>query len=200
MAGICEYSYFSYFCEPKRKYTLYQKTMKKVTKIIAVIALFIGIAFASQAQSQAPQKIGHVNFNELLQSMPGIDSVRIALQEYQQTLTDQMDQMRVEFENKYLDYQSKSAGMSDIIKQNKEQELAQLQERIDAFQQQAQQELQNKQAAMLQPLINEAKQAVSDVAKELGYNYVLNSIEDVVLYSEPTDDLMPQVKAKLGIE
>ncbi len=172
--------------------------MKKVTKIIAVIALFIGIAISSQAQT--PQKIGHVNFNELLQSMPGIDSVRIALQEYQQTLTDQMDQMRVEFENKYLDYQSKSAGMSDIIKQNKEQELAQLQERIDAFQQQAQQELQNKQAAMLQPLINEAKQAVSDVAKELGYNYVLNSIEDVVLYSEPSDDLMPQVKAKLGIE
>lgn len=174
--------------------------MKKATKIIAVITLFIGIAFASQVQSQTPQKVGHVNFNELLQSMPGIDSVRIALQEYQQTLTDQMDQMRVEFENKYLDYQSKSAGMSDIIKQNKEQELAQLQERIDAFQQQAQQELQNKQAAMLQPLINEAKQAVSDVAKELGYNYVLNSIEDVVLYSEPTDDLMPQVKAKLGIE
>lgn len=189
---------FFLFLRTQTKYTLYQKKMKKVTKIIAVIALFIGIAISSQAQT--PQKIGHVNFNELLQSMPGIDSVRIALQEYQQTLTDQMDQMRVEFENKYLDYQSKSAGMSDIIKQNKEQELAQLQERIDAFQQQAQQELQNKQAAMLQPLINEAKQAVSDVAKELGYNYVLNSIEDVVLYSEPTDDLMPQVKAKLGIE
>ena len=189
---------FFLFLRTQTKYTLYQKKMKKVTKIIAVIALFIGIAISSQAQT--PQKVGHVNFNELLQSMPGIDSVRIALQEYQQTLTDQMDQMRVEFENKYLDYQSKSAGMSDIIKQNKEQELAQLQERIDAFQQQAQQELQNKQAAMLQPLINEAKQAVSDVAKELGYNYVLNSIEDVVLYSEPTDDLMPQVKAKLGIE
>ena len=174
--------------------------MKKVTKIVAVIALFIGIAFSSQAQTQTPQKIGYVNFNELLQSMPGIDSVRIGLQTYQQTLTDQMDQMRVEFENKYLDYQSKAAGMSDIIKQNKEQELAQLQERIDAFQQQAQQDLQNKQAEMLQPLINEAKQAVSDVAKELGYTYVLNAIEDVLLFSEPTDDLMTPVKAKLGIE
>jgi len=144
--------------------------MKKVTKIGAVIALFIGMTFSSQAQTQAPQKIGYVNFNELLQAMPGIDSVRISLQEHQQILTDQMDQMRVEFENKYLDYQSKAAGMSDIIKQNKEQELAQLQERID------------------------------EVAKELGYTYVLNAIEDVVLYSEPTDDLMPHVKAKLGIE
>ncbi len=174
--------------------------MKKVTKIIAVIALFIGIAFSTQAQTQAPQKIGYVNFNELLQAMPGIDSVRIALQEHQQILTDQMDQMRVEFENKYLDYQSKAAGMSDIIKQNKEQELAQLQERIDGFQQQAQLDLQNKQAEMLQPLIDEARQAVSEVAKELGYTYILNAIEDVILFSEPTDDLMPHIKAKLGIE
>ena len=171
--------------------------MKKVTKIVAVIALFIGIAFSSQAQTA--QKIGYVNFNELLQSMPGIDSVRISLQDYQQTLTDQMDQMRVEFENKYLDYQGKSAGLSPIIKQNKEQELAQLQERIDAFQQQAQQDLQNKQAELLQPLIDDAKEAVSQVAKELGYTYVLNAIEDVLLYSEPADDLMPKVKEKLGI-
>jgi len=110
-----------------------------------------------------------------------------------------MDQMRSEFENKYLDYQSKAAGMSDIIKQNKEQELQQLQERIDAFQQQAQQDLQNKQQKLLQPLIDEAKTAVESVAKEKGYTYVLNQIEDVVLYSTPADDLMAAVKQKLGI-
>jgi outer membrane protein len=174
--------------------------MKKFAKIFAAVALFVGIAFSSQAQSQAPLKIGYVDFNSLLQAMPGIDTVRTALQTYQGVLTDQMDQMRVEFENKYLDYQSKAAGMSDIIKQNKEQELQQLQERIDAFQAQAQQELQNKQQQLLQPLIDEAKSAVESVAKENGYTYVLNSIEDVVLYSTPANDLMAAVKLKLGIQ
>ncbi|MBE0648426.1 MAG: OmpH family outer membrane protein [Bacteroidales bacterium] len=174
--------------------------MKKIAKIFAVLALFIGIAFSSQAQTQAPLKVGYVDFNTLLQSMPGIDTVRTALQKHQGTLTDQMDQMRAEFENKYLDYQSKSAGMSDIIKQNKEQELQQLQERIDAFQQQAQQDLQAKQQQLLQPLIDEAKAAVATVAKEKGYTYVLNAIEDVVLYSTPGDNLMPAVKLKLGIQ
>ncbi|MBN1199063.1 MAG: OmpH family outer membrane protein [Bacteroidales bacterium] len=173
--------------------------MKKLAKIFAVMALFIGIAFSSQAQTQPPVKVGYIDFNALLQSMPGIDTVRTSLQKYQETLTDQMDQMRSEFENKYLDYQSKAAGMSDIIKQNKEQELQQLQERIDAFQTQAQQDLQNKQQKLLQPLIDEAKGAINDVAKEKGYTYVLNAIEDVVLYSTPADDLMGAVKAKLGI-
>jgi hypothetical protein len=32
------------------------------------------------------------------------------------------------------------------------------------------------------------------------YTIVINAIEDVVLYSEPGDDLMLQVKKKLGIE
>jgi len=166
--------------------------------IIALMVLLTGMTFTTSAQTA--QKIGYINFNELLQAMPGIDSVRISLQNYQQQLTDQMDQMRVEFENKYLDYQSKAAGMSDIIKQNKEQELTQLQERIDAFQSQAQLDLQNKQQQLLQPLIDEAKEAVSAVAKENGFTYVLNSIEDVVLYSTPADDLMAKVKAKLGIQ
>lgn len=174
--------------------------MKKLAKIFAIVALFIGIAFSSQAQTQAPLKIGYIDFNALLQLMPGIDSVRTALQAYQGTLTDQMDQMRVEFENKYLDYQSKSAGMSDIIKQNKEQELQQLQERIDAFQTQAQQDLQLKQQKLLQPLIDKGKKALEEVAQEKGYTYVLNAIEDVVLYSTPAHDLMPAVKQKLGIE
>jgi len=172
--------------------------MKKIIKIFAVIALFTGISCASQAQ--VVQKIGFVNFNELLQAMPGIDSVRTALQKYQETLTDQMDQMRTEFENKYLDYQSKSAGMSDIIKQNKEQELAQLQDRIDAFQQKAQGDLQAKQQQLLQPLIDKARLAIADVAKEHGYTQILNAIEDVVLYTTPSHDIMALVKKKLGIE
>ncbi len=174
--------------------------MKKLPKIFAVIALLIGMAFSSQAQTEAPLKVGYIDFNALLQSMPGIDSVRISLQKYQGALTEQMDQMRAEFENKYLTYQSKSAGMSEIIKQNKEQELQQLQERIDAFQTQAQQDLQAQQQKLLQPLIDKAKQAISDVAKEKKFTYVLNSIEDVVLYSTPANDLSSAVKAKLGIE
>lgn len=174
--------------------------MKQIIRTLAVITLLVAITCSVHAQQPVAQKIAHVNFNELLQAMPGIDTVRTALQAYQQQLTDQMDQMRTEFENKYLDYQSKAAGMSDIIKQNKEQELSQLQERIDAFQGQAQLDLQNKQAQLLQPLIDEAKKAVSDVATEHGYTYVLNSIEDVVLFSTKADDLMPKVKAKLGIQ
>ena len=172
--------------------------MKKLVKLFAVVALIIGCSFTSHAQN--PVKIGHIDFNTLLAAMPGIDSVKIKLQSYQKTLTDQMDAMKAEFESKYLDYQSQASSMSDLIKQTKEKELSDLQGRIDAFQQKASQDLQAKQQELVAPFIEKAKAAIKEVAKENKFTYVLNAIEDVVIYKDETDDVMPLAKKKLGIQ
>lgn len=171
--------------------------MKNFVKILVITAFILTFSSASNAQNTL--KIGYIEFNTLIAAMPGVDSVKIKLQKYQQTLTDQLDAMRAEFENKYLDYQSQSASMSDLIKQTKEKELQDLQGRIDGFQTKAQQDLQAKQQELLQPIVDKAKAAIKEVAKENKYTYILNSIEDVVLYKESTDDVMDLVKKKLGI-
>ena len=172
--------------------------MKKLAKFFAAVALIMGCSFASQAQN--PVKIGYIDFNTLLAAMPGIDSVKIKLQTYQKTLTDQMDAMKAEFENKYSDYQSQSASMSDLIKQTKEKELSDLQGRIDAFQQKASQDLQAKQQELVAPYIEKAKAAIKEVAKENKFTYILNAIEDVVIYKDETDDVMALVKKRLAIQ
>ena len=172
--------------------------MKNVFRTIAVLSIILAVSFSAQAQN--PIKVGYIDFNTLIAAMPGIDSVKIKLQKYQQTLTDQMDAMRAEFENKYAEYQQGASGMSDLIKQTKEKELTDLQGRIDAFQAKAQQDLQAKQQELLEPFISKGKEAVKEVAKENKYTYIINAIEDVVLYSEPTDDVMLLVKKKLGIQ
>ena len=137
--------------------------MKNVVKIFTVLSIIL--ILSSATQSQTVQKIGYVDFNALVASMPGVDSVKIKLQTYQKTLSDQLDAMRAEFENKYLEYQQGSSGMSDLIKQTKEKELQDLQGRIDAFQQKAQTDLQAKQQELLQPIVVKAKAAIKDVAK-----------------------------------
>jgi len=172
--------------------------MKKIVKIFAVVAILFSFSFVAQAQN--PVKIGHIDFNALLATMPGIDSVKIKLQSYQKTLSDQMDAMKAEFENKYLDYQSQASGMSDLIKQTKEKELSDLQARIDAFQQKANQDLQAKQQELVAPFIETAKNAIKEIAKEHKYTYILNAIEDVVIYKEDSDDVLPLVKKKLNIQ
>ncbi|MGA3013779.1 MAG: OmpH family outer membrane protein [Bacteroidales bacterium] len=172
--------------------------MKNVVKSFVLISLII--VFATTSHAQTAQKIGYIDFNGLVATMPGVDSVKIKLQKYQQTLSDQLDAMRAEFENKYLEYQQGSSGMSDLIKQTKEKELQDLQGRIDAFQQKAQTDLQTKQQELLKPIVDKAKDAIKDVAKENKYTFIVNAIEDILLYSEPADDILPLVKKKLGIQ
>jgi outer membrane protein len=172
--------------------------MKKLAKFFTIVVFIFGCSFASQAQN--PVKIGYIDFNTLLAAMPGIDSVKIKLQNYQKTLTSQMDAMKAEFESKYLDYQSQASSMSDLIKQTKEKELSDLQGRIDAFQQQASQDLQTKQQELVAPFIDKAKIAIQEVAKENKYTYILNAIEDVVIYKDASDDVMNLVKKKLSIQ
>ncbi|MEI7980756.1 MAG: OmpH family outer membrane protein [Bacteroidota bacterium] len=172
--------------------------MKNLVKVFIIVTIVIGCSFVSHAQN--PIKIGHIDFNTLLAAMPGIDSVKIKLQGYQKSLTDQMDAMKAEFENKYMDYQSQSSGMSDLIKQTKEKELSDLQARIDAFQQKANQDLQAKQQELVAPFIEKAKTAIKEIAKENKYTYIINAIEDVVIYKEEADNVMPLVKKKLNIQ
>jgi outer membrane protein len=57
-----------------------------------------------------------------------------------------------------------------------------------------------KEQELLKPIIEKAKKAISDVAKESGYAYVLDSSPGSPLLVKPEgDNIMNLVKKKLGI-
>ena len=74
-----------------------------------------------------------------------------------------------------------------------------LKERLDAFEVQATQDLQDKEMKLTAPIIEKARKAVEEVATENGYTYVFNSTEGLLLYATPSDDISDLVKKKLGI-
>ncbi len=71
-----------------------------------------------------------------------------------------------------------------------------MQIRLEDFNSQAQIDLRNKEDELTAPLIERARKAVEDVAKENGYTYVFNSTEGLLLYATPSDDIMSLVKKK----
>ena len=90
--------------------------------------------------------------------------------------------------------------MSNIIKQTREKELTDMQDRLKQFEQNAQKDLQDKQNALMAPTIAKANKAINDVAKENGFSYIFNTTDGVLLYSEGGDDIMPLVKKKLNLK
>ncbi|MDD2413171.1 MAG: OmpH family outer membrane protein [Bacteroidales bacterium] len=166
------------------------------------IIIAVALAFFASLNSfgQAKIKLGHIDSMELLQSMPGRDSAEKVLQAHASTLEKQILAMQSELENKYNTFVSEQATMSQLIQQTKTKELQDLQARIEAFQQSAQKDLQEKEKELVQPIIDKAKKAIEDVGKENAYTYIFDSSMGVLLYDEAGDDIMLLVKKKLGIK
>jgi outer membrane protein len=172
--------------------------MKKLQ--IALLILFIA-AFSLNLAAQKPTKIGHIDFAGLYQLMPGMDSAQVKYQDYAKTLKAQLDAMQNEYETKLTDYQG-NPNMPDLIKKNKEKEILDLQQRIQDFQQSAQESLSKKEQELTAPIIEKAKKAVQEVAKENGFSYIMNSAEGLgnLLYFEGGEDILVMVKKKLGLK
>jgi len=170
--------------------------MKNLLKILSVVIL---VAIAATTNAQKGTKIGHIEFGKLLEQMPGQDTVKVVMEKYVQSLQGELQTMQSELELKGADYQKNMATMSSIIKSTKEKEITDLQGRIEAFQQSAQQDISSKQTELITPFVTKAKQAIKDVAREGGFAYVMNAVDDLILYSDGGEDVMPLVKKKLGI-
>jgi len=169
-------------------------------KLIVISILFFSFALVSNTNAQTKSKFGHINSEELLKLMPGRDSAEIKYKDYAKSVETQFNTMKAELETKMQDYQANSATMSALIKQLKEKEITDLQSRIQEFQYSAQEDIEGKEKELLQPIIDKARKAIEDVAKENGYTYVFDTSAGVLLYSEPSDNIMSLVKKKLGIQ
>lgn len=171
--------------------------MKAFKKAVTLFSLVVLVA--SFGYSQATLKLGHIDSNEILTMMPETDSLSKELQKYAEYLDQQMNAMAVEYQTKITNYQDNVATMSDLIRQTKEKEITDLQARIQAFQQSADQDLSTKQAELFNPLIEKVKNAINVVGRENGYTYILDVGAGAVVFFENGDDVLPLVKKKLGI-
>ena len=167
--------------------------MKK-TLIVMAICLF---AFGGNAMAQKNLKLGHINSQELMQIMPGRDSVQTVLQGEVTELETTLKQMQAEAEKRYNDYVANQAGWTELIRQTKQREIQDMSARIQEFQENAQKQLQEREAELTKPIIDRAKKAIEDVAREGNSTYIFDGAG--LLYSQDSEDIMPLVKKKLGI-
>lgn len=170
--------------------------MKKVMFFAMVLLATVGVARVDA------QKIGYVNMQELVTGLPEYAQVDSAVGQYRDDLSGQLQTMQEELQSKAASFVADSLKMSASIKQVKRGELIDLQGRISQLQQASQQELQQKYATLLQPVVDKVTKAVTDIAKAKGYSFVFNDAGDGsnLVVKPAQDDLTPAVKTKLGIK
>lgn len=169
-------------------------------KHIAIIGIFL-IGLFSSLNAQKNLKFGYIDLQKLIAQMPEADSAKRTLEKETKAIKDQLETMQVELNNKYNDYLNKADSMTAFIKQSKEVELQDMQERISNFSNAGEQNIQQLQAKLYQPIIDKAQKAINTVAQANGFTYIFDLSANFILYHAPeTEDITPLVKQNLGLK
>lgn len=172
--------------------------MKTIVRIF-VIAVFLLSGYILKAQEQI--KLGHINSQELFDAMPEKDTAQKKLEAVAKQFESTLEELQVEYNKKLDNYQQNVSTMSDLIRTTKENELQDLLQRIQQFQVQAEQDLARQRSELFLPVQEKAMKAINEVAEENGFTYVFDMSVGVVLFAgENTEDILPMVKKKLGLE
>lgn len=169
--------------------------MKKLLKVALIAVCMVSMGNFAKAQT----KIGYINTNDLIPNMPEYKTVTAQVDAYRKTFIDVLQGLGNELQTKSADYQAKQATMTDAQKSAKQAELNDINKRATDYQNDAQQKVAAKGEELMKPLLDKAKNAITEVAKEKGFTYVIDTSSTTLIVAPPADDLLAAVKTKLGI-
>lgn len=145
--------------------------------------------------------IAYVNTTDIINAMPDMNEARKELEQYSNELQSQLQAMYEELQTKFQYYQSNFATMSNTIKQIKEEELNDTQNRIQQFEADAARELDAKRAELMNPLLEKLQNTINTVSRDNKLAAVFDTSSSTIMYyGEDTIDITYMVMKELGIQ
>jgi outer membrane protein len=168
--------------------------------VVSILALFV--FFAGNILHAQTQKIGYVNSSTIFQQLPAAKEAQKRIEALSKPLQDSLEAMQRDLQGRYEDYQKKEALMNEASKKAKQQELVDLERRMNEFRTEkfgAEGELAKQTEKIINPIRDRIKTAISNVAKEEKYSFVFDKTDQIqiLLYGEQSADITYKVIDKL---
>lgn len=166
--------------------------MKKQLKTL-VIAAFLFVVGNQTINAQA--KTAHVDVSDIMAKMPAMIEAQKQLEKLSGTYDTEYKTMVDEYQNKLKKYDQEATTVTEAVNETRSKEVQDMQKRIVDYRDNAQKELQQKEADIVKPIMDKVKTSIQKVGKAKGYQYVLNS-EGLLLADGP--NITADVKKDLG--
>lgn len=172
--------------------------MKKILKSFSLLVLLVAVSTHLQAQ-----KFGHLNSGNLLLLVPATKTAEAQLKVLQDSLVNAGKARALAVQKEYETFMKEyyegnvppaTAQKKQAEFEQKQQELADLEDNISA-------QLTQKRKELLEPILEQLDKAIREVGKEGGYTMIFDtSVFNTILFAKDSDDLEPLVKAKMGLK
>lgn len=167
--------------------------------MIKKILLIAAVLFPMLASAQS-LKVGIVDTNSIVMGMPDTKEAQNKIAEVSKQYDEAYQSLGEELKRIYEELQNMSETELPAIRERKQREFTDCQQKIQQFEQTASQDLQKLQGDLMMPIFNKVKVAIESVAKEGGYSLVeAYDPQTVLYYAAPVIDITSEVKTKLGI-
>ncbi|MEG0917708.1 MAG: OmpH family outer membrane protein [Myroides sp.] len=168
--------------------------MRKLRNLVLAAIAVVGFNVTAQAQ-----EVAHINVSELIPAMPESKTAKTELEKLQEKYKKEMETMQNDFQTKLKKYQAEAPTAGDAVNETRGKEMQDMEQRIQLFVQNAQQEMGKKELALSEPILTKAQQAIHKVARAKGYKYVMDSTIGGGVIMADGPDLMADVKKELKI-
>jgi outer membrane protein len=181
------------FCLDDYLFT-FEKNKNFMKKLVILFILIITF------QTLNAQKYGYLNKEEVFKSIPEYDSATVQVEKLRKEYENLLASMQGEYSNKSASLNNESEGISDYLRKTKQDELKNLDVRIQLFSVRANTQLEEKKNQLFQPIITRVDNAIKAVATEQGFIFVIDSGQMLFTDEKKCTNILPLVKAKLGVK
>lgn len=167
----------------------------------SVVIVCLLLAAGMTVKAQQPLKFGHVDTDSVFRALPELAEVEKQMdaefKKYESQLTTMQEQLKTD-QQKYMD---EAKNLTPEVRSEREKALMDMNQRVQTFYSQAQQQLQAKEQELKTPLIKKVQDAIQAVGDENGFMYIFEEKAGLAVYhSAKSVDVSPLVKSKLGIK
>jgi outer membrane protein len=175
--------------------------MVKRKNLLLIVVTFILFILVGLNNSYAELNIRYINSQRILNEYPEAQEIQKRLDEIRAGYEGEYNKMVTNYENLATEIENQSLLLSPEKKAEKEKEAQELLMQIEQYRYQKlgpQGELYKKNLELTQPLYDKIDQIIQKIGQQEGYDYILDVVQGVVLYSKPQYDITNRIIEELG--
>jgi len=158
--------------------------------------LFIAFIFSFQLLAQS--KVGTIDIEYILSKMPELVQVGVDVKTYSDELDNLLQVKYTKYQVLINVYQENENGYNDADKKTKQDEIIDLENEMQQFQQNSSTLIQIRQNELLRPLYMKIREALNVVSNEEKFTQVF-TVDNTIVYLDTNFDITITVMKKIGL-
>ncbi len=169
------------------------------SSFVGVFTLLLGVSVSASAQTSA-QRFAYVNSQVILQQAPGRSEAEQAYQKEYQTLEAQANKLTDSLKTLTAAFQKDEPGLSPQAREARIKILRDRETEFEGRVQRMREQAQQKEAELMQPIVDNVKKALEDFRTENNYTFIFDvGQSSVIVAADKNLDVTERIVAKLRL-